>query len=261
MTIDTRLYAWARPLDIDKWVDHTWVTDYTPASTYPNIAAVVAADKNYWFCWGTFHDDNYRDIGDDGADSAVAKCLVKPNDAAAHGTIARYAIDGVCHQLANQVLYSTQAKMVVRQANGYGISQFLYGTYGRQHAAWANRVGICISAESGTVDDFEKQLMQTLGDSASPEKVEALLEIQADFRAAMDDMGQRLYVDNPAEGAGAINTHITSLMTRAHTILGDEGFKTVFGTEMRAMFGLVDPEMFAASEAEFAKSLNTQSDE
>ena len=64
----------------------------------------------------------------------LAKCLVAPNAnsqtvAAARGTIFTYGIDGVCHQLANQVLYATGigavAPLTVRNARGYIASTFL----------------------------------------------------------------------------------------------------------------------------------------
>ncbi|HEY7840688.1 MAG TPA: hypothetical protein VIC61_03895, partial [Gammaproteobacteria bacterium] len=40
-----------------------------------------------------------------------------------------YAVNGVCHQAANRILY--HAGITVLGARGYGVSESLYGTYGR----------------------------------------------------------------------------------------------------------------------------------
>ena len=53
-------------------------------------------------------------LGEQSGDLGLAKCLVKPNadsriDAAARDTTFTYGVDGVCHQLANKVLYTTGA--------------------------------------------------------------------------------------------------------------------------------------------------------
>src|SRR5208337_1345282 len=52
----TTLYAWAVPAFIDESpVDHTWVTSYDNRKQgYPDIAAVIAAKQDYWYCWGDF---------------------------------------------------------------------------------------------------------------------------------------------------------------------------------------------------------------
>lgn len=260
MPTDTTLYAWARPLQVDNSLDHTWVTDYTPASTYSTINDVIAVDDNYWFCWGDFHDDDYRSIGGDKADLAVAKCLVTPNDSNAHGTIFRYAINGVCHQLANQVLHSSEGKIVVSQAHGYKISRFFYGTYGNERNAWNNQINKCASIGGEPMDKFEIELTQTLAGIAAPEKVEDLVSLRADFQAKIQDLGAKLSADNAEGGAAAINDLISEFMFRAHEILGDEGFKAVFDSEMRDYFGLVDPEMFAASEVAYAKRMKSESE-
>ena len=255
MASDTMLYAWARPLEIDPRLDHTWVTDYQPASSYADIQAVVKANKNYWFCWGDFHTNNYRAIGDGGAKAQLAKCLVTPNDPKAHGTIFRYAIDGVCHQLANQVLYSTQAQLVVSKANGYGISSFLYGPYGLKHTEWVAQIHACTSLGTRLMDDIDKIVTQALGDRATPDTVEALRDLRAEFQRSVQDLGQQSFVTSTEGGTKGINDKVSHFMQEAHKILGDEGFKAVFETEYADDFKLVDPDMFAASEKQYAEHL------
>jgi len=261
MATDTILYAWARPLEIDPKLDHTWVTDYQPASTYADIQAVVKAYKNYWFCWGTFHTDDARAIGNEGADASAAKCLVCPNDPNSHGTIFRYAIDGVCHQLANQVLYSTPSRLVVSQAHGYRISSFLYGAYGLKHADWAQKIDTCMVSKAELMDDFEDTLIQVLGARATPDTVEALKNLRAEFQASVQDMRRQSFADTSEDTAAVLNDKITHIMQEARKILGDDTFTAVFETEIADTFKLVDPDMFAASEDNYAESLKSKSDD
>src|SRR6266542_75869 len=122
------------------------------------------------------------------------------NVPAARGTIFTYGIDGVCHQLANQVLYSTTiggaAPLTVRNARGYMASVFVYGTYGLQHAAWWNQILRCgghplqlpggpamVAAEgapAGTPqDDFEARAREVL-ESEDPKLLGDLLALRAD---------------------------------------------------------------------------------
>jgi len=51
------LYAWATPAFMPGAIwDHTWVTNYdNRLVNYLSIAEVVAADDEYWFCWGSYH--------------------------------------------------------------------------------------------------------------------------------------------------------------------------------------------------------------
>jgi hypothetical protein len=43
----------------------------------------------------------------------------------------RYGFQGVCHQIANRVLYYTTRTLYGCDVGGYGASSFVYGTYGR----------------------------------------------------------------------------------------------------------------------------------
>src|SRR5437879_4160032 len=119
------LYAWTVPaFTSGSPVDHTWVTTYdNRVNVYPNDAAVIAAQQFYWYCWGAFHPNGGTPsipdgfIGSQTGDLALAQCLVQVNAdsrtvPAARGTIFIYGVDGVCHQLANQVLYATGTSTV-----------------------------------------------------------------------------------------------------------------------------------------------------
>ena len=129
----TTLYAWATPaFSKDSPVDHTFVTDYdNRVDDYPSIEKVEQAQANYWYCWGIFHaqgDSSQQPngyLGSASGDFALAQCLCLPNKASdsidphirpnACGTIYHYGLDGVCHQLANQVLNIEQERNVLKK--------------------------------------------------------------------------------------------------------------------------------------------------
>jgi hypothetical protein len=139
MAASQKLYAWAIPIIVpgSAW-DHTWVTTYdNRARPYPDIAAVTHAKQDYWYCWGGFHAQGGTpslpdgSLGSQNGDVKLARCLVAPNadcsaSFAARGTIFTYGVEGVCHQLANQVLYASglggARPLTVSNAGGYWVS-------------------------------------------------------------------------------------------------------------------------------------------
>lgn len=151
MAAIVKLFAWVVPVWAGAIVDHTWVTTYDNRQTvYTNDSQVAQAGEFYWYCWGSFcasggTPDNVTGyLGEQSADLGLAQCLVKANadsrtDPAARGTIFIYGVDGVCHQLANQVLFATSvggaAPLTVKSARGYIASAFVYGTYGLNSTA------------------------------------------------------------------------------------------------------------------------------
>src|ERR1700677_5060534 len=99
------LYAWATPAFAPgALIDHTWVTSYdNRANSYPNLAAVVNAKEDYWYCWGSFHSRGETpalpdgSLGSKSGDVILARCLVTPDadsarTFAARGTIFTYGV-------------------------------------------------------------------------------------------------------------------------------------------------------------------------
>ena len=274
----TTLYAWAVPAFISESpVDHTWVTTYDNRVTnFPDDQAVAAAGQSYWYCWGSFHPSGGVPgnptglLGHKAGDVVFASCLVQPNadsrtTAAARGTIFTYGLDGVCHQLANQVLYATgkggSAPLTVSAARGYMASVFIYGTYGLQHAAWANKLATCggspvapaarrgraasrqprRGAMTGALDDFETRARAVLGKS-HPGKLAELLSLRADtIRFA----AQR-WPGLSAPGAEALNARNQHLIDQAAALLRADHFRKIFGFEPGTKLTLVDPNMLAS---------------
>ena len=267
------LYAWASPTPFaDSPVDHTWVTDYDDrVNLYANIAAIIAAQAHYWFCWGDFHAEARRWLGS--ADGSVpwSSCLCAPNAPSASnqptcGTIYHYGIDGVCHQLANQALWSTSGggakPLKVSKANGYGLSTFFYGTYGLQHGAWAARKTLCLppaiagaagqgvqgggmSVPETDDDEFIARAQAALSKHQAQHKLPALLTLRAQSHAALAVHKAGL-AKGVAPTAETLNKQHRMHLEEAGRLLTDAEFEDVFGIRKNqiAQVQLVNPEIF-----------------
>ncbi len=256
-----KLYAWAVPaFTSGAPVDHTWVTSYDSGQTlYQNDAQVAAAGQDYWYCWGAFHPaggtpsnpNGY--LGEQSGDVTLARCLVKSNadsrvNPAARGTIFVYGVDGVCHQLANQVLFSTGSTslaLTVRNARGYAASVFVYGEYGLQTAAWANKLASCgaptvvaalgVVAMPGLPDDFEKRAREVLGNE--PKLLADLLALRAETQR----FAAQKWPGFTPPSAATINARNQHLIDQAARLLGSERFTEIFGFSPGQNIDLVDP--------------------
>lgn len=260
MAPTANLYAWAVPAFVPGApVDHTWVTTYDNRQTaYQNDQQAAQAGQSYWYCWGSFHPTGGTPVNPSGflgvwpGDLALAQCLVQPNAdsqwvPAARGTIFVYGRDGVCHQLANQVLYATgiggARAQTVQGARGYAASVFLYGTYGRQHLAWANKISACgarlvLTAAGGIPmsgpDEFEAMARQVL--ESDPETLVKLLALRAEA-----DKFAALQPDAAPPSAEAINNYNQQVLAEAARLLGPGRFKALFGFDPDERINLVDP--------------------
>lgn len=265
------LWAWATPAsDRDSPVDHTWVTDYDNRGDAPprDIAAVIRASGNYWYCWGAFHAQSDSALaqgllGSETASAPVARCLCASNapsapDQGTSGTIRFYGIDGVCHQLANQLLWATashaQPGLTVASARGYGVSAFFYGTYGLRYQAWADVRHACsrqtpassngvskAASPSPSDDEFAEKAAAILSGRAADNKLPALLALR---RQAQEKLLSA--ADQPNPTAGALNEMHRFFLGRAATLLDAAEFIDIFGirTSDIANVALVDSEMF-----------------
>lgn len=196
---------------------------------------------------------------------ALAKCLVAPNipcpnNPPAQGTIFTYGVDGVCHQLANQVLYATHSKgiapLLVSKARGYAFSSAVYGDYGRQHAAWNAKRSGCddpafAQAPAPTQvnwieevvpmavprDDFERRAQEVL--AGEPKRLARLLQMRASFQSfAASDLPE-----TGAPSAASINARNQRFLDQAAEILGAPRFERLFGFHIGQKVDLVDPEI------------------
>lgn len=265
------LFAWAVPAYFQgSVVDHTWITTYDSRLTaYPTIADVLAASEHYWYSWGSFHAKGGTPpipsgfLASGAASLAYATCLCKPDvdsriDPAARGTIFNYGRDGVCHQLANQILWSTgkggTAPATVRLARGYWFSNAIFGTYGKQHAAWASRKLQCASpggsdvmskAADSDVDDFQAHVEASLKGRQAEDKIKSLMDHRRAFMVQVEKL-QYAPPGSGAPSASELNRLYSSFLHDAANILGGEDFRLVFGEFPQEDMNIVDPAIYEA---------------
>jgi hypothetical protein len=257
----TILYAWVTPAFIQNSpADHTWVTSYdSRQNVYPEITDVTNASQNFWFCWG-----KYRPGGTPSAPIAVqagnlafAQCLVQPNypsDASwpARGTIFHYAIEGVCHQLANQVLFATGgpgvAPATVALARWYRYSSAIYGDYGLAHSDWLARIAACqgstgLDGAEPTGfempdDSFDQALGSLLGEGDP--RLDAVRTLREAHQAEV--RGLRALTASPEATAAVLNARHQHFFDQVAELLGNEAFEQLFGFPAMTEVNLVDPE-------------------
>lgn len=92
---------------LEKFADHTYVG---------------SSEGHSWGCWGRSKGGEAICSGD--GDPAIANCLSRTRS----GAGITYGITGLCHQTANRIL--APAGITVHEADGYGLSLALFGTYG-----------------------------------------------------------------------------------------------------------------------------------
>jgi len=262
-----QLFAWATPINMPgaaRW-DHTWTTTYDNRVTvYDDIQAVSDANESYWYAWGDFHarggtpENNTGYLGSQRADLVNSKCIAAANAdcrdvPAARGTIFIFGVDGVCHQLTNQILFSSgttgSPPLTVANAGGYWASSFLYGPYGMNQDDWvAKKAGCSIQSSpkvaSGAsqsappaVDDFEARARTVL--KGQDQKLKSLLELRAEMQSFISrtrDISTNL-------SAESLNARNQERLDEAARLLGPDAFKQIFGYPPEERIYLVDPSM------------------
>jgi hypothetical protein len=103
-----------------------------PTSLYANLAdhtyVECGTGGKAWSCWGG--KSGGTALRRSTASTKRANAIARPNERAG---IRCYLINGVCHQAANRILLP--ARITVRGARGYDVSEALFGTYGRPRGA------------------------------------------------------------------------------------------------------------------------------
>jgi hypothetical protein len=257
------LYAWVTPAFIPKGspVDHTWVTSYdSRLHCYRSIAAVKGAGENYWFCWGSFHTRGRRadPIITWTSSSGAATCLVGPNNAKYRGTVHWYGIDGVCHQVSNQILYVTTTPaggkpLIVSGARGYTLSSALFGTYGRRVAEWDDVRFACgvapisIRGRRGMISLLSRRMANILNLPVSAPRVMRLEQSRRELLAELDDIGFALPAldETVARRVDRMNRKINLFLQLARQSFDDDNsFMRMFGIPGGEEIFLIDPELF-----------------
>lgn len=187
--MNDKLFAWMRPISINdditvSWLDHTYVTSYNFLHKYSDIEDVIKAGEHFWYCWGVLDYQGSKlvpnsPVAGSSCNISQSQCICPSNESSAHGTIFKYFRDGVCHQLANQVLYSTTPRTTVENVKGWGLSHFFYGIYGTQVDAWRNLKKQQTTQEVSMIDDnkYAAQIdavYENLPEDTTPESIRSV---------------------------------------------------------------------------------------
>lgn len=264
------LFAWAVPAWFNgNVVDHTWVTNYDNRITlHQSINDVIGAGDYYWYSWGSFHQNGQTPLIPDGflasgsASLAYARCLCDANldsnsHAGARGTIFKYGVDGVCHQLTNQILWSTgntptTKPQTARNARGYWLSNALFGTYGVQQAAWNAKKTQCMANSTSTPsnipsasqdpDDFDAHVREVLRGLATDPEINDFLSKRQDFMKRIAVISNQLTLPT----AQVLNAEYNEFFKKAAQILGPANFERVFEVPPQDDLSIVDPRIYTS---------------
>jgi len=257
------IYAWVKPafLTGNFLLDHTWVTSYDiRVNTFGNIDGVTIHNEKYWFCKGDFCENpRLRDpIVNCTPNSNAATCLVKPNDKKFSGTIHVYGVDGVCHQVANQVLYVTSTAAggkpsTVSVARGYKLSSLVYNTYGRREAEWNQQRINCgvvtnnIGSRSALVSLLVRRMTYTLNIPAFDQSVVRLELMRRALLIELDEIGYRRRTPNETSQQRVVemNSAVNRFLRQAeNSFTNDVHLERIFGIHRSQEAFLIDPELF-----------------
>jgi hypothetical protein len=256
------LFAWANPV-FGGLADHTWVTNY---------AAPFSCDhrgprKHFWYCWGDCHPagpgTTARALGSAPGDLILAQCIAAPNSTGktsgnpALGGIDHYMFDGVCHQVANRVLYATTGDntrpLTVELADGYADSVFAYGEYGGTDEEWEARRRRCHAPASargsGDGGSFFSLVRRRLAGLFRAELIDRLRPIheamQKDrHRLGAEVRGRRI---GGEKSAAMMNAVLKEHVREVAKVLSASEFEAVFHRFPQDTVGVVDPQIAASA--------------
>jgi nucleoid DNA-binding protein len=274
MAEPVKFYAWAVPAFGAPLLfpDHTWVTTYDNRSVnYGNVQQIVRAKQFFWYCWGRFHRQGGTPVnatgllGEKSGDVTLAQCLVQANADSrtvpkARGTIFTYGRHGVCHQLANQVLYATGTggvPLTVDKARGYWASSFQYGDYGVPEQVWIRHLESCGAQrarppkgkEMERVPDKLEMRARAVLEHKSPELLAAFLALRAEAqRKAVEE-----WPKSGSPSADEVNARNQRMLDRAAALLGPENFAKIFEIPSTQRVNLVIPAIKQAADAAEAR--------
>ena len=264
--IHDTIYAWAVPISFAPFFDHTWVTSTKSVNACPPNA------KNYWYCWGVCHTTGVgtksRLLSKQIADVTFAECITTPNsdaiNADTHGGITGfYGYRGVCHQVANRTLYATAAPgtkpLTVEGVNGYKISHFLYGTYGRGLSkSFAERIAKCNLDTlniKNDVKEVEFALQKVVSDKSYNMASKTYFSAQSEVYAFMDSLGVQVEERKMTivQYGNALHKKVTTVyQKKLLPAMGEKAYTAMFDIAPKDLITIMDMEV-AAKEDEMRK--------
>lgn len=248
-------YVWMKPAFFSASpLDHTWVTAFdAKVAPHGSLSAVITAGSSYWFCWGSFHVHSTTKpivLMQQVLGKPESHCLVPPNDEKSRGTIHVYGVHGVCHQVSNQVLFPTGAR--VQEAKGYRFSSAVYGTYGTTSDEWDLKRMACgvdtpfVPARRYSPAVLYNRARRFFGPGSSQPRT--LMQLRRGLLERLELVGlqPRGPEESAVDRAGSLNQELRGFATEALEVVRDSGgaAEYILGIQSPEQADLVDPEYF-----------------
>lgn len=178
-----------------------------------------------------------------------SSCLVQFDNPGAGGTVFTYGLDGVCHQVSNQVLFPTGATVV--SAKGYRLSSGIFGTYGRRKDDWQVKRNQCqvkpliLRPRHRPMSLLYSRARYFLGgDSDTPRRLELLVRA---LHIDIDNIGYapRRPNESVVSRVASLNARISSFLEAVVEVSPeDQVVQHLLGVEPGEVVNLIDPELF-----------------
>lgn len=259
-----KLYAWTNPVPIATFLDHTWVTT-------TNLVENCPPSPDFWYCWGVCHmthpnNPNAQAIGNQEANIVLANCIATSNDSRINvnthaGITGFYGFRGVCHQVANRVLYATASltspPLTVDGSKGYALSHFLYGTYGRGlDKDFKRRIKKCGGNPAFIEKDmkFEELLFKNnLKEDYNQDLMDTLITLRNEMHRFMDNLEKPVIKKQMTivQYCNAVNNKLTDIFqNRLQKILDKNSYQRIFNLETNAPVVALDLEIARLEDAQ-----------
>jgi hypothetical protein len=207
-----------------------------------------------------------------------------------------YGINGVCHNMANRIMFPTRA--TVHKARGYPLSLLLFDVYGtkvpwkyieafvralpfpiRKLIEWMGLLSFWRKLEDGIKREWEKRCRElgiksdVLLEESMSKDYKALLEEALDgniteeevlkIMALVNDHESLLYSTSDEKMSyvdiiNDVNMQNNIYLKKIHNILGDERYEKLFNIKVGEELNLFNPEEFEASMTDISNSLMKQ---
>jgi len=251
-------------------LNHTWVTSYPNPGPPDGFAKPFPADAHYWFCWGSLHSggDGFQQPapykvwrGPAPANLRLALCICQANTPTnptnkawpKAGIEGKYGHNGVCHQVANRVLWSAGLQpngdaLTVEGVNGWKLSWDIYGAYGYRDdfSNWEEVLRRCDGLGGDGVDLIQRMNARRprLQSLKAQETISKIRNRMLDGKEKLDgrhDLG----LMTARQHADAVNELMRHYLLEASTLLARSDFMEYFQVDFEAGVTptLIDPDI------------------
>lgn len=166
------LEGWAYPTDY-------LFLEHVPGGA--DHAYVVSSDGKRWGCGGGSQGGSRIARGH--GSHRKANCFSQNTSGIVYG------VNGVCHQIANRILWAARGIHTVHRAKGYVWSASIYGSYGSDGPGWAARKLAC------QINNWPRPRWPPWF-SAAPNEVDLPASVIDEFASNDDDAGEEVFDEN-----------------------------------------------------------------